>query len=207
MHTYTCFGASLSFSIAQPLVRPCQQAGLQCGIDAPDGKSLECNQTQPPRFPPVPDATAANAALWRGLIRAQKLGLVKSIGVSNFNKYEIEALPDVVPAVNQIEMSLIGWNKTTVDFCRGKGIAVETFGTFRGCPFGDKTTLGPIASTHNKSVGQVCLRWAIQRSGIAAAGTGSDPNKAPSYSRENLDVFGFALSEVELQRLDNFQNR
>lgn len=77
------------------LHRPCQQFSQQCSIDP---KLSNCTGPNP-----IPNPTASNNALWAGMATAQKMGLVKSIGVSNYNSDELAALKGPVPAVNQCE--------------------------------------------------------------------------------------------------------
>jgi len=184
--------------------RPCQQAGLVCEFRIPTQTQV-CNQTAPPRFPAVADPVAANGALWQGLIAAQKQGLVRSIGVSNFGAAEIAALPDVVPAVNQIDHSVMGWDAATVGYCQKAGIVVEAYSTLKGCPFDADATTAP-AAAHNKTTAQVCLRWSVQRAGMVASGTGKDPKTVASYTEENLDIFSFALTDAEMKVLDAYQD-
>lgn len=55
---------------------------------------------------------------WSGMEEAQRLGLTKSIGVSNFNETQIQRILDnskVVPAVNQIEVSFTLCNTRIID--------------------------------------------------------------------------------------------
>ena len=52
---------------------------------------------------------------------------------------------------------------------------------------------------------QTCLRWAVQKAGIVASGTGKDPSMALQYSRENLAIFDFTLSDAEMAALDAYQ--
>ena len=58
-------------------------------------------------MPPVPNPTASDNALWQGLEQAVRLGLTRSIGVSNYNSTELAALRGTVPAVNQCQMSVV----------------------------------------------------------------------------------------------------
>ena len=64
------------------------------------------------------------------LIKLQKEGLVKDIGVSNFNEYQIDRLikeTSVVPAVNQVEIHPYLTQEPLVKFCRSKNIAVTAY--------------------------------------------------------------------------------
>ena len=76
------------------LHRPCEQSQQKCSI-AP--KISNC--TGPVT---VKDPTAANNQLWKGLQQAKKMGLVKSIGVSNYFAGQLAALEGEKPAINQV---------------------------------------------------------------------------------------------------------
>ena len=52
------------------------------------------------------------------------------------------------------------------------------------------------------SAAQVCLRWILERGCTIAVGTGSDPAKAASYAKENLGLWGFALSAAEVTSIN-----
>ena len=53
-----------------------------------------------------------------------------------------------------------------------------------------------IASAHNVTGAQVCLRWVLQKGAIIAAGTGSNSSTAKAYAEEDLDLFGFELTDA-----------
>lgn len=162
--------------------------------------------------PPVPDPVASDNALWQGFVQAKQLGLVRAIGVSNFNATQLQSLRGPTPAVNQIPLSITPFwgNKfahddATLAFCAAHGITPQSYGSLRGCPFGDQR-LTAIAGAHNVTASQVCMRWVLQKGAVIAAGTGSNATTAPQYARENLGIFGFALSSVEMDTLDKFSN-
>ncbi|CAK0803281.1 unnamed protein product, partial [Prorocentrum cordatum] len=58
-------------------------------------------------------------------------------------------------------------HRSTVAFCQQRGIAVQAYGSMGSTPKKDEfltdERLRGIASGHNRSVGQVLLRWAVQR--------------------------------------------
>ena len=65
-------------------------------------------------------------------------GLVKSIGVSNFNKSQIERILKmckIPPAVNQVEVNLHWPNTELVDYCHSKNIQIEGFAPLRSPGF------------------------------------------------------------------------
>ncbi len=151
---------------------------------------------------PCPDPVASDQALWRGAEEALRLNLTRAIGVSNYkvkHLTQLKANSSTVPALNQCKMSIAnGHDDETIAYCGEAGIVYESFGALKGCPFSDAET-AKIAASHNKSVAQVCIRWALQAGGTIATGTGSNATTAPDYARENLDVFDFALDDADMK--------
>ena len=76
----------------------------------------------------------------------------------------------------------------------------------KGCPF-TNPAVTKIATAHQKSAAQICLRWVLERGCILATGTGSDATKAAAYAKENLDIYDFSLSADEVKTLNNLNNK
>jgi len=185
------------------LHRPCQQSTQKCSIQP---KLSNCTGPCP-----IAEPSNSNAALWAGLVQAKKAGLVKSIGVSNYNAAELAALPAPIPAINQCEMSIEGYDNVTLNYCQANGIVYESYGAMRGCPFNSSVVTAianaprPQSPPTGVSTAQVCLRWALQRGVAIAAGTGADAETAGAYAKENLGIFGFELTGSEMMQLNNLQ--
>jgi diketogulonate reductase-like aldo/keto reductase len=164
---------------------------------------------------PVPDATASDNALWKGLQMALEMGLTRAIGVSNYNSSELAALTDHVPSVNQVQMSVgpdnnhsKGWpmppiahDDATIAYCLANNITYEAWRVIGGCPFSNPQ-LNAIAKAHTVEASQICFRWVLQRGAVIAAGTGGDASKVKEYSAENLAVFNFTLTDAEMKTLN-----
>lgn len=134
---------------------------------------------------------------WRGLVELQRQGLVRSIGVSNFTAEHLERIIDdtgVTPAVNQIELHPYFPQAVMRDVNAGYGIRTESWSPLgkRQAPF----TEPPIATAAEKyavTPGQVILRWQVQLGSVPI------PKSAtPERQRQNLDVFGFELTDAEV---------
>jgi len=154
---------------------------------------------------------AENQALWKGLEQAVAMNLTRSIGLSNFNKEQIEALLKVAtirPALNQCDLSVGGQDTQCGDrdqaiaYNLAHNITYEAWSPMKNCPF-TNPTITAAAAAHKVSASQICLRWVLDRGCTIAVGTGSDASKAAAYSKENLDLFGFALTKAELAAIDN----
>ena len=134
---------------------------------------------------------------WRALVDLQRDGLVTSIGVSNFTGDHLNRIIDetgVTPAVNQIELHPYFPQQEMRAVNAGLGILTESWSPLgkRQAPF----TEPPVASAaeaHGVTPGQVILRWQVQLGAVPI------PKSAtPARQRENLDVFGFELSDDEM---------
>lgn len=142
-----------------------------------------------------------NAESWRAMEELLEEGKIKSIGVSNFWPEHLEALLDsakIKPAVNQIEFHPGYWQPETTQYCKEKGIFLQAWSPLaRGRIFGNEILI-EIANRHQKTVSQIALRWIVQQGVIPIP-------KAASKERmnENFDIFDFALSDEEMELINN----
>lgn len=139
---------------------------------------------------------------WKALEKARADGLVRSVGLSNFNEKqtaEILNMATVKPAVNQIETHPYFVRGSLKAFLSERGIAVEAWYPLG---HGNKKLIGEpvfseIAKKYGKTPSQIILRWHIQGGSIVFPKTGS-----VAHMRENLDVFDFALTDGEMAEID-----
>ncbi|OZT77437.1 aldo/keto reductase [Salinicoccus roseus] len=139
---------------------------------------------------------------WQALIDAQKFGLIKTIGVSNFLAEHLERLIEetgVTPATNQIERHPYFNNKELVETNKKHGILTEAWS-----PFGRKINdvlenpvIKEIANKYAKSPAQVIIRWNVQNGVLVIPKSDSK-----AHQWENLDVYGFELTEEDLEAID-----
>lgn len=137
----------------------------------------------------------------RAMERILKEGKARAVGVSNYMVPHLEELlasSDVVPAVNQIELSPFLHPKELIDFCATHGIAVEAYSPLtRGRRLRDPR-LTPMTQTYGKSPAQILIRWGLQRGFIEI------PKSArPEHIRENVSVFDFEISPADMRALDS----
>ncbi|KAH9455965.1 hypothetical protein MJO28_005981 [Puccinia striiformis f. sp. tritici] len=147
---------------------------------------------------PLAGTTARHEA-YEVLAQAQKDGKVKSIGVSNFGVDHLESLAGqgFVPAVNQLELHPWCQQKSIVDYCQSNGIMVQAYCPLaRGRFMSDETLVG-IAKEVEKTVGQVLLRWSLQKGFVPLP-----KSDKPHRIRENADIFDFQLSDEHMSKLD-----
>jgi 2,5-diketo-D-gluconate reductase A len=138
---------------------------------------------------------------WRAMEDAYRAGKLRAIGVSNFQSdrlMDLIAFNDVTPAVNQVEVNPFHQQHESVAFMQEHGVQAEAWAPFaegRNNLF-QNPVLADIAARHHKSVGQVILRWLLQRQVVALAKTTRRERMA-----ENLDVFDFQLDSEDVARI------
>lgn len=135
-------------------------------------------------------------------------GRIRAIGVSSFTPGHIESLKeisDVVPAVNQFEISPLNSQKGLIKFCQEQGIAVEAMSTFSHYRSNEPRLeiiehrlLREIANRYNKSVVQIVLRWLIQQDVIIIPKTWEK-----NHLLENFDITDFSLTDEEMSLIDS----
>lgn len=137
---------------------------------------------------------------WKALVTLQNDGLARSIGVSNFTPEHIGQIVDatgVVPAVNQIEVHPYFPQEELISFHREHNILTEAWSPLgKGSAPGEEQVVQDAAAAHGVSPAQVMLRWHTQR-GVVPIPKSSKPER----QRENLDIFGFELSDDEVSAI------
>lgn len=138
---------------------------------------------------------------WRAMEQAYRAGKLRAIGVSNFQPdrlMDIIAFNEVAPAVNQIEVNPFHQQAEACAFMQANGVQAEAWAPFaegRNNLF-ENEVLAAVAARHGKTLGQVVLRWVIQRGIVALAKT-----VRPERMAENLDIFDFALSPADMDAI------
>ena len=138
---------------------------------------------------------------WRALVASQKSGKLRAIGISNFKSskmIEFVGLNEVTPQINQIEVN--PWNQRIEDqeWHEKYGVQVEAWAPFAEGRHDLFTNpiLAEIGRQYGKSIGQVVLRWLIQRGIVALA-----KSVRPERMAENIDIFDFELSSEDIEKI------
>lgn len=137
---------------------------------------------------------------FQGLVRLLDEGLVRAIGTSNFKPAHLQRLFDqgLVPHVNQIQLDPWHRRDALVALHREKGIVTESWRPLgSGSDMLADPVITAIAEKCGRTPAQVVLRWAVQQ-GFATAPKSINPERMA----QNLDVFGFTLSDEDMVALD-----
>jgi diketogulonate reductase-like aldo/keto reductase len=134
---------------------------------------------------------------WQALVDVQKEGLVRTIGVSNFTEVHLSRIIDasgVTPAVNQIELHPRFPQEEMRRVHERLGIRTEAWSPMgkRQAPL-EEPAVTSAAERLGVTPGQVILRWHVQLGSLPIPKSSS-----PERQRQNLDVFGFELTEGEV---------
>lgn len=134
-------------------------------------------------------------------------GKIKAIGVSSFLPPMIDSLQkysDVVPAINQFEISPLNTQKRLIKWCQDNNIVVEAMSTFshrRSNEPRQEIIYNPIiksiASKYGKSSVQVVLRWMYQQDIVLIPKTWYF-----EHLQENISIFDFELSDDEMASIN-----
>jgi len=176
------------------------------------------------RYPPgwFHDPDAENPAMkpvrvpiadtWGAMEELVDAGLVKRIGICNFVTPLIRDLLSyarIAPEVLQVELHPYLTQQRLLRYCREEGIAVTAFSPFGASSYVpldmagadeslfDDPVMKEIAAGHGRGIGQIALRWAVQR--------GSAPipkSQSSGHLKANIEVFDFELSDEEMARID-----
>lgn len=136
---------------------------------------------------------------WKALIHLQKEGLVRSIGVSNFQIRHLRDIIEdsgVVPTVNQVELHPLNTQKELLQYARENNIVLEAWSPLMQGNL-DQPALVKIAEKYGKSAAQIVLRWDLQNGVIVI------PKSVKEHRiRENADIFDFELSAEDMAAID-----
>jgi len=142
---------------------------------------------------------------WAALEALVEEGLVKSIGISNFNvqlTLDLLSYARIKPQVNQIEVHPLLTQTHLVKFLTQHNILVSAYFPLGGHRPGDNKAvienevIKKIAEKHKKTSAQVLIRWSLQK--------GLNPivkSAKESRVKENIDVFGFELTPAEVDEI------
>jgi 2,5-diketo-D-gluconate reductase A len=136
---------------------------------------------------------------WKAFVELQQEGLVRAIGVSNFEAEHLErviAETGVTPAINQVELhpyfQQVGLRREHERL----GVLTEAYSPLgQGLELEDPAIV-EIAQAHGKTPAQAIIRWHLQVGNVVIP-----KSVTPSRIRENIDVFDFELSEQQLESL------
>jgi diketogulonate reductase-like aldo/keto reductase len=132
------------------------------------------------------DCTAGNVEVWKHMEDLYASGACRSIGVSNFNPKDLEALrsaTDVTPHANQIAWFVGNPQRSTTAYCHDAGILVEGYSPLATGRILRNPEVQAVASKYGKTVAQLCIRYLLEHDVLPLP-----KSTTPSRIAENADV-------------------
>lgn len=133
---------------------------------------------------------------------AYKAGKLRSIGVSNFNKAEIEdilAHCEIAPALIQVECHPYFPQTELKELLAKHDIALQSWYPLGGRDnksILEEPVVSELAEKHGKTAAQIIMRWHVQQGNIVIPGS-----KTPSHIADNIDIFDFELSDEDMEAM------
>ncbi|XP_029455624.1 3-oxo-5-beta-steroid 4-dehydrogenase-like [Rhinatrema bivittatum] len=152
-------------------------------------------------------------ATWEALEACKDAGLAKSIGVSNFNRRQLEMILNkpglkYKPVSNQVECHPYFTQPKLLEFCRQHDIVIVGYSPLGTCrdetwvnvsspPLLEDPLLNSIGRKYQKTAAQVALRFNIQR-GVVVIPKSFNPDRI----KENFQIFDFTLTDSEMKDIE-----
>lgn len=149
-----------------------------------------------------PGNAARRLAAWRVFERYYEMGWIRAIGVSNWTEHHIEQLmkdgAKYKPMINEIEGNIyLQWHDI-LKYCKDNDIAVEAFSPLgHGGAMLKDEAVQAIAQKHNKDVGQIAMRYLVEKGYAVTFATTSDKRLVT-----NQQIFDFQLDADDMAKLN-----
>jgi len=143
-----------------------------------------------------------NVAAWKAMEEAYEAGKLRAIGVSNFQRVDLDNLLEnakVKPMVNQILAHISNTPFELIDYTRSKGILVEAYSPVGHGEILKNAEIGAIAEKYGVSVPQLAIRYVLQLGLLPLPKTAN-----PDHMRSNADV-DFEIADADMATLKNVE--
>ena len=139
---------------------------------------------------------------WRAMEKAYRDGLVRAIGVSNFQSgrfFDFAHYVDVKPMVNQLQCNTLIQQTGIEPILAEFGTSMMAWGPLGGQGVDGivkSEELAAIGAKYGKSAAQVALRWLTQRDVVAIPKSSHKERMA-----QNFDIFDFTLTDDDMKSI------
>ncbi|EDV21632.1 uncharacterized protein TRIADDRAFT_50776 [Trichoplax adhaerens] len=147
---------------------------------------------------------------WQGMEELVQAGLVKAIGVSNFNSKQLSDILDnctIAPVVNQVESHVYHNQQKLLEYCQQRDIVMTAYAPLGSSdrPWAKPNEVGvlddpivkELANKYKKSPAQILLKYQAQRGVVAIP-----KSVTPSRITDNLQIFDFQLQSQDFENLN-----
>ena len=143
-----------------------------------------------------------NRQVWKAMEDAVEVGKVRTIGVSNFLKCDIDnILSDckINPAVNQILAHISNTPLKLIDYCENKNILVEAYSPIAHGEILKNESIIKMAEKYKVNVPQLCIKYDLQLGMVVLPKTDN-----PNHMKSNSEL-DFIISDKDIETLKNIQ--
>jgi diketogulonate reductase-like aldo/keto reductase len=143
-----------------------------------------------------------NLEAWRALEDAYKANKLRAIGLSNFEKVDIDNILEsctVKPMVNQILTHISNTPKELIEYCKEKDILVEAYSPFAHGELIKNQEVKKIAELYGVSVPQLSIRYCLELGLLPLPKTAN-----PEHMKNNAEV-DFVISGEDMDILKNLE--
>lgn len=146
------------------------------------------------------DYAEGNRAAWRALEDAYKAGKLRSIGISNFMREDIDNILSgcsVKPMVNQLLVHVSNTPSDLIAYSKSQGMLVEAYSPIAHGMILNLPSLTAMANEYGVSVPQLCIRYTIQLGCVSLPKTAK-----PEHMKDNARI-DFVISDSDMELLKN----
>ncbi len=144
-----------------------------------------------------------NKEVWKALEDAVKAGKVRTIGVSNFLREDIDNILqgcEISPAVNQILAHISNTPLELINYCREKNILVEAYSPIAHGEALKNESIKEMADKYNVSIPQLCIKYDLQLGMVVLPKTAN-----PAHMKTNA-MLDFTISDEDMEALKNIKH-
>lgn len=137
---------------------------------------------------------------WRAFIELRDEGLIRAIGVSNFQPAHLEriiAATGETPAINQVELHPYLQQHGLRHEHEQLGIVTEAWSPLAQGLVLEDPAIVQAAEAHGRTPGQVVIRWHLQLGNVVIP-----KSVTPERIQQNIDVFDFQLSDAQMEAIE-----
>lgn len=144
-----------------------------------------------------------NLEVWKAMEEFYNKGLVKAIGVSNFNIFQLKNIMNnatIMPMVNQIRYFIGSTQQKLVDFCKENNILVQAYSPLATGRLLGNEKVEAIAAKYNKSLPQIAIRFCLENDVLPLPKSVHE-----EYIKDNFDV-NFKISKEDMDYLNSLED-
>lgn len=143
-----------------------------------------------------------NLAAWKALEEAYEAGKLRAIGVSNFQKADLDNLiakGKIKPMLNQILAHISNTPFDLIEACAAEGILVEAYSPMGHGALMENAEVGAMAERYGVSIPQLGIRYCLQLGLLPL------PKTANPAHMENNAAVDFEISEADMEQLKTIE--